>query len=111
MNTSSAWPAGIDAEGTAGAGASKIRTRSLSPGCMSSVLLLGSEVALSAACGLGGPVGMPSRCTKAKFVVSSQLGLHDTKPNVHSSSLMCSDAHHDVLLQLTESMNGASPGG
>ena len=54
---------------------------------------------------------MPSFWMKAKFVGSSQFGLQLSNPNVHSRSLMWSDAHQWVLSQLMLSKNGASPGG
>src|SRR5579859_4373843 len=101
----------MPAEGTAGAGASKMWIASLSPGFISSVSAFGSADASFISCGLGGPVGTPFVWMNAKLVVSSQLLLQLAILNVHSSSLMCSDAHHCVALQLTFSINGASPGG
>ena len=71
----------------------------------------GRLVAVFASCGLGGPVGTPLVWMNAKFVGSSQFVLQLAKFVVHSRSLMCSDAHHARLLQLTLSMNGAMPGG
>jgi hypothetical protein len=47
----------------------------------------------------------------AKFVGSSQPALQLSKLNVHSRSLMWSEAHQCVLSQLMLSKNGASPGG
>jgi hypothetical protein len=78
---------------------------------MSSVWLLGVKLANVDCCGLGGPVGTPSFWMKAKFVGSSQFVLQLSKPNVHSRSLMCSDAHQCELSQLMLSKNGALPGG
>src|SRR5580704_11684785 len=101
----------MPAVGTPGAAASTMWIWSLSPGFISRVWAFGSADALVISCGLGGPVGTPFVWMNAKLVVSLQLLLQLTKLNVHSASLMCSDAHHCVLLQLTFSMNGASPGG
>ena len=75
-----------------------------------SVSELGVLVSPVASCGLGGPVGMPSRWMNAKLVGSSQFVLQFTKPSWHSRSLMCSDAHQWVLSHETESANGAKPG-
>jgi hypothetical protein len=41
---------------------------------------------------------------KPKFVGSEQFALQWWKFRVHSASLMCSDAHHCVLLQLMLSL-------
>ena len=61
--------------------------------------------------GPAGPVGTPFIWMKAKLVVSRQLGLHVTKPAVHSTLLMCNEAHQCVLSQLICVINGAKPGG
>ena len=92
-----------------GTGASQMWILSLSPEFISSVRELGVSVARVVFCGLGGPVGTPSVCTKAKFVGSMQLSLHSVKP--HSRSLMCSYAHQWALSQLRPSTNGPQPGG
>ena len=85
--------------------------RRRSPGFMSSVSEFGVAVLRSASCGLGGPVGTPFRWMNAKLVGSSQLGLQEVKPRVHSRSLMCSEAHQCVLSHEMLSTNGAKPGG
>jgi hypothetical protein len=84
----------------------------LSPGLISSVRLFGVKVASLESCGLGGPVGTPPRCTKAKLTGSTQLLLQGPDPlPVHSRLSMLSAEHQWVLSQLMLSANGAKPGG
>src|SRR6516164_3391888 len=94
-----------------GTGASQMWITRRSPGFIIRVFLFGVLVARSAFCGLGGPFGTPLVWMKAKFVGSAQLLLQLAKFTVHSRSLMCSDAHQNLLLQLMLSTNGAAPGG
>src|SRR5215467_8440257 len=83
-----------------GTGASQMWITRWSPGFIISVWPFGVMVARSASCGLGGPAGTPLVWMKAKFVGSMQLVLQLTKFTVHSRSLMCSEAHQNLLLQL-----------
>src|SRR5215472_4255408 len=94
-----------------GTGASDMWITRRSPEFIISVFLLGVLVAMSASCGLGGPVGTPLVWMNAKFVGSSQCRLQLAKLTVHSASLMCSDAHQWVPSQLMLSLNGPCPGG
>src|SRR5215831_18443482 len=102
---SALWP------GCPGTGASQMRIVRRSPEFIIRVWRLGVLVARSASCGLGRPVGTPLVWMKAKFVGSMQLLLQLPKFTVHSASLICSDAHQCLLLQLMLSTNGAIPGG
>src|SRR5271166_3145809 len=89
-----------------------IRTMILSPGFISKVCEFGVTVALSASCGLGGPVGTPFVWMKAKLTGSMQLLLHEPDPSpVHSKLSMLSAEHQCLLSQLMLSENGAKPGG
>ena len=90
--------------------ASHMWVRTTSPGFIISVWPLGVNVAPLESCGLGGPAGTPLRWMKAKFTGSSQFGFGPLW-SVASSESMLSAAHQCVLLQLTESLNGAKPGG
>src|SRR5205823_13776002 len=104
MCTSSASPPPESAE-------SKMWTVIVSPGFISSVCSFGVNVEIVETCGPAGPVGTPSFWMKAKLVGSSQAVLQWPKCNVHSRSLMWSEAHQCELSQLMLSKNGASPGG
>ena len=90
--------------------ASHMWVRTMSPGFIISVWLLGVSVERSESCGLGGPAGTPFRWMKAKFTGSSQF-VFRCPALLASSESMVSAAHQCVLLQLTESANGAKPGG
>src|SRR5436305_5736086 len=90
--------------------ASNMWVRTRSPGFMNSVCLLGVNVATLESCGLGGPAGTPFRWMNAKFTGSTQL-LFMCPAASASSESMVSAAHQWVLSQLTESTNGAKPGG
>src|SRR5580658_7177101 len=98
MTTSKALP-------PPGAGASNMWNVTLSPGFISSVLLLFTSVAVSASCGDGGPVGTPFRWMNAKLIGSSQLVLQLANAAVHSRLSMVSAAHQCVLSQLKLSTN------
>ena len=84
--------------------------RTMSPGFIISVWLFGVTVDRLESCGLGGPAGTPFRWMKAKFTGSMQL-LFICRALSASSESMLSAAHQWVLSQLTESANGAKPGG
>ena len=90
--------------------ASHMCVRTMSPGFIISVWLLGVNVDGLESCGLGGPAGTPLRWMKAKLTGSSQPVFRGPVV-VASSESMLSAAHQWVLLQLTESLNGAKPGG
>ena len=94
-----------------GAGASDMWKLILSPGFMSSVSLLFTNVLVSASCGDGGPVGTPFRWMKAKLTGSSQFVLQLANAAVHSRLSMVRAAHQCVLSQLWLSVKGGSPGG
>ncbi len=83
----------------------------VSPWFISSVCELGVNVLTSVSCGLGGPVGTPLRCRKAKFTGSSQAALRPTKLNCDSRLSMVSAAHQCLASQLGASTNGWYPGG
>ena len=55
--------------------ASKMCTRTRSPGLINRVWSFGVKLSRLASCGLGGPVGTPSLWMKAKLVGSMQFGL------------------------------------
>ncbi len=91
-------------------GASNMCTTIVSPGFIISVREFGVSLARSDSCGLGGPVGTPSRWMKAKLTGSKQLSLQ-VEPSVpHSRLSMVSAEHQWVLSQLMASANGAKPG-
>src|SRR5579885_1956012 len=74
-------------------GVSLIVTLSLSPWFINRVSALGVKEAAVCTSGPAGPVGTPSRWMNAKLVVSRQLKLQVAKPAVHSTLLMCREAH------------------
>jgi hypothetical protein len=92
-------------------GTSLIDTLSTSPGFIFRVLALPRNVAPFGSCGAGGPGGTPSVCMNEKLTGSTQLLLQVAKLKLHSRLSIVSAAHHLVLLQLTESVNGVNPGG
>ena len=59
-------------------------TTIVSPGFIMSVWEFGVYVARSDSCGLGGPVGTPSRWMKAKLTGSKQLSLQVEPSGLHS---------------------------
>src|SRR5262249_24020830 len=100
---SRAWPPRIFA--------SNIWIVILSPGLIISVFAFGVNVALLARCGLGGPVGTPSRWMNPKLTGSKQPLLHGPDPlPVHSRLSMVSAEHQCLLSQLMLSTNRAKPG-
>ena len=92
MTTSNASP-------PPGAGASDMWMLIVSPGFMSSVSPLCTNVVRSAVCGDGGPVGTPFRWMKAKLTGSSQAGLGFVV-GVPVKLSMVSAAHQCVSSQL-----------
>src|SRR5580704_19653550 len=93
-----------------GAGASDMWILIVSPGFMSSVSLLFTNVAASSVSGPGGPVGTPFRWMKAKLAGSSQAGLAFVV-GVPVKLSMVSAAHQCVSSQLVLLMKGGWPGG
>ena len=81
-----------------------------SPELINRVLRFGVKVRRFICCGFGGPVGLPSSWTNAKFSGSTQL-LFSTPPPVASNSNVNNAAHQCVLSQLPASTIGAKPGG
>ena len=94
-----------------GAGASDMWNVILSPGFISSVSPLFTNVLRVASCGDGGPVGTPSRWMKPKLSGSSQLLLQLANAAVHSRLSMVRAAHQCVPSQLSLSTKGGLPGG
>src|SRR5271170_1184672 len=94
-----------------GAGASNMWKVILSPGFMSSVSLLFTNVFTVASCGDGGPVGTPFRWMKPKLLGSSQFALQVANAAVHSRLSMVRAAHQCVPSQLALSTKGGLPGG
>jgi hypothetical protein len=92
-------------------GTSPIDTLSTSPGFIFRVWALPKNVARFGSCGAGGPGGTPSSCMNEKLTGSMQLLLQLAKLKLHSRLSIVSAAHHLVLLQLAESVNGVNPGG
>src|ERR1700722_11734724 len=103
ITTSNAWP-------PPGVGASDMCVLIVSPGFISSVWPLGTNVARVASCGDGGPAGTPFVWMKAKLDGSSQAGLA-FEVGVPVKLSMVSAAHQCVASQLSLSTNGALPGG
>jgi hypothetical protein len=91
-------------------GTSNMCTTIVSPGFIISVCEFGVSVARSASCGLGGPVGTPSRWMNAKLTGSKQLSLQVEPSGLHSRLSMLSAEHQWRLSQLMLSANGAKPG-
>ena len=83
----------------------------VSPGFISSVRPSGVNDARSDSCGLGGPVGTPSRWMNPKFTGSGQSLLQLVPSGLHSRLSMFRAEHQCVSSQLMLSANGANPGG
>src|SRR6266567_5099167 len=88
---------------------SVIATLITSPGFSFSVWALGVWVLTLVSCGLGGPVGLPLVCRKAKLTGSWQFGFSPTKLNFDDTLSMFRAAHHWVALQLSLSSCGMNP--
>src|SRR5262249_23924196 len=92
-------------------GTSLIEALTTSPGFIFRVWALPKNVARFGSCGAGGPGGTPSSYMNEQLTGSMQLLLQVLTLKLHTRLSIVSAAHHCVLLQLVESVNGVNPGG